>query len=219
MLRGRCRCAMSVECHPVLVVGLTGGIGSGKSTVARMLAERGAVVVDADAIAREVVEPGQPAFDEIVARFGPEVVAADGTLDRERLADIVFADDEARAALNAMTHPRIGQRFFERVSGAPDDAIVICDVPLLAESQAKMYGTVVVVEAPESTRLDRLEGRGVRREDARARMATQAGDEDRRAIADVVIDNGGSLDAVTGQVDALWAKLLRMAHDLVADER
>lgn len=206
----------SVECHFVLVVGLTGGIGSGKSTVAGLLAERGAAIVDADAVAREVVEPGMPAHAEIVERFGKDVLNDDGTIDRQRLADIIFADEQARLDLNSITHPRIGEEFMRRVATAVEGgaAIIVCDVPLLAEAQARMYGTVIVVEAPEETRLERLVIRGVARGDARARMATQASDEERRAIADFVVDNQGSVEELTPQVDQLWVELLGKAESV-----
>lgn len=191
--------------------------------MAGLLAERGAVVVDADAVAREVVEPGKPAYAELVERFGSGILSSDGTIDRQRLADIVFADEQSRIDLNAITHPRIGEEFMRRVAAAGvaasraegetggEAAIVICDVPLLAEAQARMYGTVIVVEAPEEIRLERLGLRGVTRDDARARMATQASDEQRRAIADFVIDNGETLEDLLPQVDRLWVELLRRA--------
>ena len=181
--------------------------------MAGLLAERGAAIVDADAVARDVVEPGMPAHAEIVDRFGKGILNADGTIDRQHLADIVFADEQARLDLNAITHPRIGEEFMWRVATAVEGgaAIVVCDVPLLAEAQARMYGTVIVVEAPEETRLERLVIRGVTREDARARMATQATDEQRREIADFVVDNGGSVEELAPQVDRLWAELLRKA--------
>lgn len=200
----------------MLVVGLTGGIGSGKSTVAGLLAERGAAIVDADAVARDVVEPGMPAHAEIVERFGKGILNADGAIDRQRLADIVFADEQARLDLNAITHPRIGEEFMRRVATAVEGGavIVVCDVPLLAEAQARMYGTVIVVEAPEETRLERLVIRGVTREDARARMATQATDEQRREIADFVLDNQGSVEELAPQVDKLWIELLGKAESV-----
>lgn len=193
----------------MLLVGLTGGIGSGKSTVARLLAERGAVVVDADQAARRVVEPGTPGFDAVVERFGPEVVASDGRLDRPRLAELVFADEQARQDLNAITHPRVGEEMMCQVGEAPPDAVVVMDVPLLAESARRGYDCVVVVEAPREVRLDRLEARGMDRGDAEARMARQASDAERRAVADHVVDNGGDLAALEAQVDAVWADLVR----------
>lgn len=194
----------------MVLVGLTGGIGSGKSTVAQMLVDRGAVLIDADQVAREVVEPGTAGFDEIVERFGDGVVADDGTLDRGRIADIVFRDEDSRRALNDITHPKVGEEMMRRVSEAPDDAIVVMDVPLLAEGdpeRARGYGAVLVVEAPREIRLQRIEERGMDRADAEARMARQASDADRRAIATHVLDNGGTLDHLEAQVDAVWAEL------------
>ncbi len=194
----------------MLLVGLTGGIGSGKSTVAQMLVDRGAVLVDADQVARDVVEPGTAGFDEIVERFGEGVVSDDGTLDRGRIADIVFRDDDARRALNDITHPKVGEEMMRRVSEAPDDAIVVMDVPLLAEGdpeRAAGYEAVLVVEAPREIRLQRLEERGMDRADAEARMARQASDADRRAIATHVLDNGGTLEELAAQVESVWADL------------
>jgi len=201
----------------VLLVGLTGGIGSGKSTVAGLLARRGAVVVDADALAREVVEPGKPAFDAIVERFGAEVVAEDGTLDRSALAAIVFEDEEARKDLEAITHPAIGEEFTERVTSVPGDAVVVMDVPLLVETKRRSYDVTVVVEASRETRLARLEQRGVSRSDARARMAHQASDEERRAVADILIDNSGDEATLRSEVDRVWAELQRRAHAKAAE--
>jgi dephospho-CoA kinase len=202
-----------IRSRPVLLVGLTGGIGSGKSTVAGLLVRRGAVVVDADAVARSVVEPGTPALAALVERFGEGVLGADGTLDRPRLAELAFADEQSRKDLEAITHPAINAEFLRQMQAAPADGIVVCDVPLLAESpaaQARGYPVVIVVEAPRELRLDRLEGRGVPRDDAQRRMAAQATDEDRRAIATHLIDNAGDLAALEPQVDALWTDLLRI---------
>lgn len=194
----------------MLLVGLTGGIGSGKSTVGQMLVDRGAILVDADQVAREVVEPGTPGFDEVVEHFGDDVVGDDGTLDRARIADVVFRDDDARQALNEITHPRVGEEMARRVSEAPDDAVVVMDIPLLAEGdpeRARGYEAVLVVEAPRDVRLQRLEERGMDPADAEARMARQASDADRRAIATHVLDNGGTLAQLEVQVDAVWADL------------
>ncbi|HEY7136960.1 MAG TPA: dephospho-CoA kinase [Acidimicrobiia bacterium] len=198
----------------MLLVALTGGIGSGKSTVAALLEARGAVVVDADAVARDVVEPGKPAFDRIVERFGTGVLAADGTLDRPALGRVVFGDEAARKDLEGITHPAINEEFVRRIAGSPPDGIVVCDIPLLVESQqaaARTYGDVIVVEAPLEVRLDRLEGRGVLRDDARARMKAQATDEERRAVATFVVDNGGSVAELERQVDEVWAALREKA--------
>lgn len=194
----------------MLLVGLTGGIGSGKSTVARLLEARGAVIVDADQVARDVVEPGRPAFVKLVERFGPEVVGPDGRLDRPRLAELAFATEEGTTALNEITHPAVGEEFLRRMTDAPADAIVVCDVPLLVESEtaaSRGYEFVIVVETPRELRLERLEGRGVPRADAEARMAKQATDEQRRAVATWVIDNSGDLAFLEDQVEAIWVEL------------
>ncbi|MFL6053721.1 MAG: dephospho-CoA kinase [Actinoallomurus sp.] len=203
----------------MLSVGLTGGIGSGKSEVSRRLAEQGAVIVDADAVAREVVEPGTPGLAEVVAEFGDGVLRPDGALDRERLGSIVFADEERRARLNAIVHPRVGERMRELVEQAPRHAIVVYDVPLIAENGlAGMYDLVVVVDASVEEQVRRLtERRGMTEADARARIAAQATREERLEIADRVIDNSGTLEALAAQVDELWAELKRRAD--VGDPR
>jgi dephospho-CoA kinase len=191
----------------VLRIGLTGGIGSGKSTVSRLLAERGAVVVDADAIAREVVQPGTPGLAAVVDAFGPEVVTADGSLDRPALAAVVFADPGARRRLDAIVHPLVRARATEVEAAASSDAVVVHDVPLLVETgQAAAYDLVLVVEADRQTRVERLVRRGLTAEDAHARMAAQATDEQRRAVADVVLDNGGTPDELATQVDRFWTE-------------
>jgi dephospho-CoA kinase len=193
------------------LVGLTGGIGSGKSTVANLLRGKGATVVDADEVARAVVEPGEPALVALVERFGDGILDADGRLDRAALAGIAFADDDGRKALGDITWPAIGEEFERRIRDAPGDAIVVCDVPLLVESKAaaaRPYVAVVVVEAPLDLRLERLELRGVPRDDAQRRMAAQATDEERRAVATHVVDNGGDLESLARQVDDIWGDLL-----------
>lgn len=195
----------------LLPVGLTGGIGSGKSTVARMLADRGAAVIDADQVAREVVEPGTPALEEIRSRFGPTVVH-DGALDREALAAIVFEDDAARTDLEAITHPHIAERILERIdeiARAGEADVLVVDHPLLVETgQHEQFPVVVVVVAPEETRVQRLvEHRGMSSRDVRARIRSQADDERRRAAATHVIDNSGDHDALTAQVERLWNEL------------
>ncbi len=196
----------------MLMVGLTGGIGSGKSTVAGMLARRGAVVVDADAIAREVVEPGTPTLAKLVERFGTGVLRTDGSLDRPALAAVAFVDDETRKELEAITHPAIGEEFLRRVAEAPADAVVVHDVPLLVESKRGFeYAAVIVVEAPLETRLDRLEDRGVPRDDARRRIGLQATDEERRKVATWVVDNAGDLAALECRVAEIWTELERRA--------
>lgn len=194
-------------CPVVLRIGLTGGIGSGKSTVSALLAERGAVVVDADRIAREVVEPGMPGLAAVVGAFGTGMLAADGSLDRAALAAVVFADPEARQRLDGIVHPLVRARSAELAAAAPSDAVVVHDVPLLVETgQASSYDVVVVVEADPAVREGRLVQRGLTAEDARARMAAQASDEQRRAVADVVLDNSGTLEHLAGQVDRFWAE-------------
>ncbi|WP_431959851.1 dephospho-CoA kinase [Actinacidiphila sp. bgisy160] len=190
-------------------VGLTGGIGAGKSEVSRLLVSYGAVLVDADRIAREVVEPGTPGLAAVVAEFGEGVLAADGTLDRPKLGAIVFSDPERLRALNAIVHPLVRDRSAALERAAGTDAVVVHDVPLLAENDlAPLYDVVVVVDAAPETQLDRLVRlRGMAEEDARARMAAQATRERRLAIADVVIDNDGPLEALEPQVRQVWERL------------
>ncbi|KAB8189959.1 dephospho-CoA kinase [Nonomuraea phyllanthi] len=197
----------------MLKIGLTGGIGSGKSEVARRLAAKGAVVIDADRIAREVVEPGTPGLARVVAAFGDGVLRPDGSLDRERLGSIVFADSERLAALNAIVHPLVGERVAELQSQAADDAISVYDVPLLAENNlAPLYDVVIVVDAADEVRLRRLaEHRGMPEADAKARIAAQASREERLAVADVVIPNEGTLEELDARVDEVWEDLTRRA--------
>lgn len=189
----------------MLRVGLSGGIGSGKSTVARRLTERGAVVVDADVVAREVVEPGSEGLRELVSRFGPEILDSEGALDRPAMARRVFGDDAARAELNSVVHPRIGERTAELMGRAPSDAVLVHDIPLLVEAgYAADYHLAVIVDAPEPVRVRRLVARGLEESDARARIEAQASQQQRRVAADVWLDNGGEVDAVLAEVDALW---------------
>ncbi len=205
--------------HHVLLIGLTGGIGSGKSTVAALLEARGALIVDADAIAREVVEPGSPTLALLVERFGAEILGPDGALNRTALANIAFASSELRKELESITHPAIGEVFFKRLAEAPSDAVVVHDVPLLAESAgalARGYGAIVVVETPKELRLLRLDGRGIPRADAEARMAAQATDEERREIATHVIDNQGDHATLEYLVDGLWNDLLILRDENAA---
>ncbi|MFJ9816349.1 dephospho-CoA kinase [Streptomyces sp. NPDC101151] len=199
----------------MLKVGLTGGIGAGKSEVSRLLVERGAVLIDADRIAREVVAPGTPGLAAVVEAFGDGVLAADGSLDRPGLGSIVFADPEKLALLNSIVHPLVGTRSRELESAAAEDAVVIHDVPLLTENGlAPLYDLVIVVDASPETQLDRLVGlRGTTEEDARARMAAQATREQRRKIADIVIDNDVPLEALRERVAEVWDDLLRRARD------
>lgn len=201
----------------VLLVGLTGGIGSGKSTVAAMLAARGAVVIDADQIAREQAAPGGAAYQPMIDRFGPDIVMPDGTIDRAKVAAQVFKDAQALADLNAITHPRIREELGRRVlEQATTDHIVLMDVPLLAETTRKDWGlaAVLVVDTPVDVAVARLvEQRGMTEDDARARVASQASREERLALADHVIENGGRRDDLEREVDAAWdwlnAKLAR----------
>lgn len=178
-----------------LRIGLTGGIGSGKSTLAKSFAQAGALVADADRIAREVVAPGGPGFEEIVRRFGAGLIDEQGGLDRRALSGIVFSDASARADLEAITHPLIAARAEEILSSAPAGGLAVYDVPLLVElDMAGSFDLVIVVEAPLDLRLDRLEGRGMGRAEAGARIGAQAGDEQRRAIANILCTNAGSLE-------------------------
>jgi dephospho-CoA kinase len=190
-------------------VGLTGGIGSGKSEVARLLAAHGAVVIDADQLAREVVEPGTPGLAQVVAAFGPDVLGPDGRLDRKALAARVFSDGAALARLNAIVHPLVAERGAELVAEAPVEAVVVHDVPLLVENGLEdAYDLVVVVDAPEEARLARLAARGLTDKDARARMAAQAPREERLAAADYLVVNDGDLVDLRVRVDELWRNLL-----------
>jgi dephospho-CoA kinase len=212
------RGARDEESHPTpaLMIGLTGGIGSGKSTVAASLARRGAIVIDADAIAREVVEPGMPALARLVERFGDDILRPDGSLDRPALAEKAFvSDDETpRKDLEAITHPAIGAEFIRRVSEAPPDAVVVHDVPLLVEAnRAGDYAGVIVVDAPVEVRLSRLVARGVARDDAERRIALQASDEERREVATWWVDNSGDLDALEKQIEVIWTDLRTMRED------
>ncbi|MEX2982077.1 dephospho-CoA kinase [Streptomyces sp. C36] len=197
----------------MLKVGLTGGIGAGKSEVSRLLSSHGAVIVDSDRIAREVVEPGTPGLAAVVAEFGPGVLTPEGTLDRPKLGAIVFADPDRLAALNAIVHPLVRARSAELEAAAGTAAVVVHDVPLLAENGlAPLYDLVVVVDASTDTRLDRLVRlRGMAPEEARARMAAQASREERLAVADVVIDNDGPLETLEPRVTAVWEDLRRRA--------
>jgi len=197
----------------VLRVGLTGGIGSGKSEVSRRLAAYGAVIIDADLIAREVVAPGTDGLAEVVAAFGAGVLAPGGALDRSALGDIVFADKDKLERLNSIVHPRVGSRMRELEDTARPGSVIIHDVPLIAENGlASAYDLVVVVDVPPRIQLDRLVRlRGMSREQARARMAAQASREQRLAVASIVLDNSGSLAELDREVGELWAELRRRA--------
>ena len=194
----------------MLQVGLTGGIGSGKSTVARRLVERGAVLIDSDVLAREVVAPGSAGLAAVVDAFGAGILDADGALDRPALAAIVFAEPAARERLNGITHPLVRARATELLAAAPADAVVVQDVPLLVEAgMGARFHLVVVVHADVETRVERLVGqRGMSERDARARIASQADDAARRAAADVWLDNGGTAEGTATAVDRLWTERL-----------
>lgn len=193
----------------VLRIGLSGGIGAGKSTVARRLAENGAVIIDADVIARQVVEPGSEGLAALVERFGEEILTSDGALNRQAMAARVFGDAAARADLNAITHPRIGARTAELMAQAPADGIVVHDIPLLVEAgYAANYHLVIIVDAPVEDRVRRLIDRGLEEGDAWARIRAQATDEQRREAADVWIDNSGQVEDVVTAVDRLWQERL-----------
>jgi dephospho-CoA kinase len=196
----------------MIVVGLTGGIGAGKSTVAGALESRGAVIVDADRIARQIVEPGTPALQALSERFGPGVIAADGTLDRAAMAALVFQDPSARADLEAVTHPAIQKEMARQTAEwAETDRVVILDIPLLKERRPPMVG-VIVVDAPEDVAVERLVSqRGFDVEDARRRIAAQIGRDDRRALADVVVDNSGDRDHLEAELDRVWQWLGELA--------
>ena len=190
----------------MLLIGLTGGIGSGKSTVSSRLAERGAAVIDADAITRELQAPGQPVLAAMVERFGPAILAPDGTLRRQAVADVVFSDPAALADLNRIVHPAVADEIARRLqAAAATDDVVILDVPLLVESGRDDLAAMIVVDVDPEVAVQRLvEQRGFRAEDARARMAHQVDRAERRARADLVIDNGGTLDDLARQLDDAW---------------
>ncbi|MFE2037393.1 dephospho-CoA kinase [Streptomyces scopuliridis] len=197
----------------MLRLGLTGGIGAGKSEVSRLLTSYGAVLIDSDRIAREVVEPGTPGLAAVVAEFGPEVLTPDGGLDRPKLGGIVFGDPDRLRALNAIVHPLVRARSAELEAAAGPDSIVVHDVPLLVENgMTALYDLVVVVDASPETQLDRLVRlRGMAESEARERMAAQATRERRRAVADVVIDNDGPLEQLEPQVRRVWQTLRERA--------
>lgn len=206
----------------MLKIGLTGGIASGKSVVAARLKERGGVLVDADALAREVVEPGTEGLDRIVAEFGPGMLDDDGRLDRPRLGEAVFGNPERLSALNAIVHPLVRARAAAITAAAGQDAVVVQDIPLLVETgQGAAFHLVVVVDAPDDVRLQRmLEIRGMTPEAAHSRMAAQAARHDRLAAADVVLDNSSTLQHLLDQVDSLWdARLVPFARNLAAGTR
>jgi dephospho-CoA kinase len=190
----------------MILIGLTGGIGSGKSTVSSLLAKRGAVIIDADAITRELQQPGEPLLTVLAERFGTHIIAADGSLIREELRNIAFGDPEALKDLNKIVHPAVAKEMDRRMEEVRDtDKVVILDIPLLAENPRKGLCGVVVVDVPVEVQVSRLsEFRGMKEDDARAVIAKQASREDRVKIADKVIDNSSDLETLTTQVDALW---------------
>ncbi|HUZ10724.1 MAG TPA: dephospho-CoA kinase [Acidimicrobiales bacterium] len=202
----------------MLIVGLTGGIGAGKSTVAGLLAERGAEVIDVDALGRQVLEPGGRAQAGVAAEFGPGVLAGDGSIDRAALAKVVFADASALARLTAISHPAINEELVARLRTLPPRTIAVLDMAVLAESELGRvddryrYTFVVIVEAPRELREERAVARGSDRDDVRRRMAQQATDEQRRALADVVIANDGTPAQLAEQVDDLWELLRSLAE-------
>ncbi|MFD7504895.1 dephospho-CoA kinase [Streptomyces sp. NPDC059850] len=197
----------------MLKLGLTGGIGAGKSEVSRILVSYGAVLIDSDRIAREVVEPGTPGLAAVVDEFGPGVLTADGRLDRPKLGGIVFNDPERLRALNAIVHPLVRDRSAELQAAAGPETVVVHDVPLLAENGlGSLYDVVLVVDATPETQLDRLvRQRGMTEDEARARMAAQATREERLAVADVVIDNDGPLEELEPRVRKVWTELAERA--------
>jgi len=190
----------------VILLGLTGGIGSGKSTVSALLAQRGAVIIDADAIVKELQEPGQPLLKELSAEFGDSIIREDGSLDRVALAGIAFSDKDRLAALNKIVHPAVGKEMNRRLEEQRStDNVVVLDIPLLAENPRKGLCGVIVVDVPVDVAVSRLmEFRGFKEDDARARVANQTSREKRVAIADRIVDNSGDMSALEEQVAAVW---------------
>lgn len=198
----------------MLIVGLTGGIGAGKSTVARLLAERGAVVIDVDALGHVVLEPGGRAYDQVIEAFGPAIVGPDGRIDRAALGRVVFGDPDALARLTAISHPAINAELVEALDQLPNDAIVVLDMAILVESNLgrvdpeHSYQLVVTVEAPVELRVQRAVARGMPEADVRRRLAAQASEDQRRAVAEIVIVNDGSEPDLEARVDEVWKELL-----------
>ncbi len=199
----------------MILVGLTGGIGSGKSTVSALLAAHGAVIIDADLLVRELQAPGSPLLERMAERFGRGIIRDDGSLDRPAVAEIVFNDQYALKALNDIVHPAVGVEIARRIDNARDTGdVVVLDIPLLAERPREGLIATVVVDVPVETAVERLvTSRGMDEGDATARIANQASREERLAIATHVIDNSGDLDSLRDQVDALWEQLMRLPHD------
>ena len=200
----------------VLSVALTGGIGAGKTTVARLLAQRGAILIDSDVLSREVVEPGTPGLEAIVERFGPAVLAADGSLDRQAPGTIIFADAQARADLNGIVHPEVRRRRAQLIASAPDGSIVISVIPLLVEGGLQDgFDGVIVVDVPIDTQVDRLKARSdLDDQQARARVNAQASRDERLEVADWVIENSGSYDQLRQQVEVVWDALNKKVRSL-----
>ena len=196
----------------MILVGLTGGIGSGKSTVSLLLEGKGAIIIDADAIVREVQLPGSPVLTELAAKFGSEVLAADGSLDRQAVANIVFTDPDALKALNAIVHPAVGKEMNRRmIEQRATDRVVILDIPLLTENPREGLQGKIVVDVPVEVQVERLvKFRGFAEEDARARMSRQATREQRLETADFVIDNSGDVESLSPQIDKLWTWLVSL---------
>ncbi|MBK6856649.1 MAG: dephospho-CoA kinase [Microthrixaceae bacterium] len=201
----------------MLLIGLTGGMGSGKSSVSARLAALGAVVVDADAITRSLQQPGQAVFDAMVERFGPEIVASDGSLNRQAVADVVFDDPRALADLNAIVHPAVGAEIAQRLeTAAASDDVVILDVPLLVESGRSDMAALVVVDVDPEVAVERLvKFRGIREPDARSRMARQATRSQRLSLADFVVDNSGTEQDLDREVERLWNWIQDLAEESV----
>jgi dephospho-CoA kinase len=199
----------------VYLIGLTGGIGAGKSTVAAALAEHGAIVIDADHVAREVVQPGEPALLAIIEAFGPSILLPNGQLDRAALGNIIFSDDEARARLNSIVHPAVRERTMDYFRAAPRGAVVVYDVPLLIEAGSNYpYDLIVVAMASEDVRARRLvELRGMTEAEARSRIESQATDTQRYDVADVIITTDGTMTETYEQVDNLWKTIALRAHN------
>jgi dephospho-CoA kinase len=195
------------------VVGLTGGIGSGKSTVLAMLAERGAIVIDADAIVHELQRAGEPVFNEMVEAFGPEIVGPDGELDRPKVASIVFNDPEQLKRLQGITHPPVGKEVMRLLGTAGERDVVVIDIPLLTETTRSERGLrdVIVVDVEPETQVERAVARGGAEQDVRARIASQAGRDERLGLADHVLHNDGSMEDLERQVGDLWAELREKA--------
>jgi len=199
---------------PALRVGLTGGIASGKSTVGAMLADLGCVVTDADSLVAELYLPGEPGAAAVVNLFGPAMLNEDGSVDKEALGRVVFSDPASRKRLERAIHPLVGQRYLQVLEAAGNGAVVVFEVPLLAESGGRgRYDAVVTVEAGKQLRLDRAVARGLDRGQAEARLAAQATSEQRRAVADFVIENEGGLDGLRSQVESVHAALVQQARD------